>query len=553
MRLTFRKSSTKLIRGGGTSGVTVIFGRNGWSMTGGYQIASGAIQFVDEPYITDNAQKDILIAQSLGFFDSSNNTFTARYAAMKAINSDIKILPYLPPSEPKQGTGGSSGPAWIRDILDDDGHSSWYLRNTAGEQTESQFSAANLRSSWAVQFNTDNSAGRNFAEELAVQFNTAITKVNANGAMLPVIDGLFLDVVPPSFQKVFDVDSDPRTVSNQDFDQDGNAESTNDETDGGGVEADYGGVRMYRRGAATFPTEIVSAVGPNFVVFRNGGKDGLSYSAGNELGDADPLDQSEFYQHWGGNIFENAQKSLCCERNSGTNEYDYQGFNGLNQQSRHLARQKSSVIPEATHPWGKFGEHAVVVEMALLDRTPLAADFEMARYYWAFARLNGAVNAVSRGKSKPFPLMDEDVVYMGDTTDGLPPTMGTFDASVANAGTNADYTLRSPDFESGAGDFYWQLFEDAGTRYCVVARTDPTGVTVHGDGTAIAVQLPDYGSGNTVWKHLDGTDTGYVNPFTGMKYSNQTSSVNNGSAVDSGGSFGQIDLLPFHARLLVAA
>ncbi|MBW2527527.1 MAG: hypothetical protein JRI23_25320 [Deltaproteobacteria bacterium] len=531
-----------------------IFGRNGWSMTGAYVISNAGEQLVDEPYRSMNANKDLIIPQMFGFFTDQVNRFTGYYEGLKAINPDLKILPYTSPGAISKTGAGVGNPDWVKSFVDTDGHSSWLLRDSSGNTIESSWSAANLRMSWTVQFNTNNPAGRHYGGEFAYRLRQAIEQVNANGRMGDQIDGVYFDVVPPTFQVAYVVDSDPRVASDQDFNQDGSAEDRGDETDGLGSEDDYGGARMYRRGVIAFADAVTAELGSDFVLWRNSTRDGLDYSGTtNVLGDGDAKTESEFYRYWGGGIFEDCQRSLCCQRDGDTNTYPYQGWNGLEQQCRHVARIKSSNMPAAVHPWGKFGEHAVCVELAMLDRDPTQADYEMARYCWAFCRLNGVMNGLSRGKERPFPLLDEDVPYTGDTVDGLPPAMGTYDPATPPGGASNDFSLRSPDYSGANGSaFYWQLFvHPDGTRYCVIARTDAGGISAHGQGDAEDVQLPYYGDGNTAWYHLDGTDGEYANEHTGLGFSNQSPAINDGSQVPAGGSYGTIALRPFHARLLV--
>lgn len=547
-----------------STGGAPIFGRNGWFMTGGYMISNSNIQLVQEPYLTWNAEKDILIPQNFGYFSTPVNTATGRFKAIKAINPDIKILPYLSPSEVNKVSNGISQGSYNKELIEgSDGHTSWYLRDTSGNQVEALFSANSLRASYTIQFNTNNSSGQNYGEALADKVNTQVNAQFSNGKQIDYIDGFYWDVVPPAPQKIFVVgSSSPRVQALDDFDQDTVQDGRADETDGLGVEANYGGCRMMRRGAIDFKeaweAEFGTTVqGLDLVVWRNGTREGIDYSTAGVLKNADARDTSEFYQAWGGSIFEDVQNSLAFDPKDDPtgSQYVYQGWNGFEQTCRHAARIKAMTVPTASHPWGKFGEHALLMEYRAhrFYTTPRQEDLEHLRYGEFVARLCGAMSGVTCGKLYPSPMLDESVPYVGDTHDGVAPSMGTLSNSTPNGGTNADFTLRSPDYENGSADFYWEMYEDDdGKRWLWVGRTDAGTLTtgdLQGSGSAVTCNLPDYGAGNSGWKHFDATDNTYVNPYTGLQYRNQSPNINNGTVL-TGGTYGQIDLVPFTARLL---
>lgn len=532
---------------------------NSWFMTGGYQISNAGDQLVNEPALTYNAEKDILIPQMFGAFEAQCNTFAGYYKNVKDYNPNCKIIAYSSTLVVIRVRGSGVGwPDFNYDIINGTtGSPNWYLVDKDNNRVQSAFRADSQRvNCYANQFNISIN-GLNFPRAFLSEFFKNASTDGGNGRLLDVIDGIFMDVVDPAPQEVY-VDATPpatggdRVETNRDFNRNGVADQRNDET----IPADpaneggYGGARMLRRGAVKWVNDFENIFGPNQVLFRNGVRDGLDYSPPyGILRNGDPIDQSEYYKAWGGGIFETVQLGLGIRRNSSASSYDI-AFNGVGETCRHLARIKSSLIDN--HQWGKFGSHAIVVEAWLLDRAPTTADYNMARFLNGLIRLNGACSGLSKGKLQPFPTMDEDVFAIGDTIDGNPPVMGTFDPSVSSGGANNDYTLRSPDYEIGSADFYWQQYNSAdGTeKYIWVVRTDFSGGNTHGYGTAVACQLPPPGSGKK-WVHVDVRST----VTNGIRFTRaQDTALNNGSDIDAGiDPWGQVDLKPAHAVLLVSA
>lgn len=570
MRLTFRKSSNKLIRGGST-GVAAAgsWPENAWFLTGGYQISNADEQFVDEPWLTYNAEKDVLIPQMFAP-DRSMEAFTGYYKNVKDYNPNIKILSYSSPSVVRKSevyANGNSLVDYAYRVIVDAGESDWYLYDDAANLLQAKFSFNYTRANWCLQFQTDNSSGRNYAEEYFQQWHDNATTSNANGFMIDYIDGIYIDVAPPSPQEVYDYSSSPRTQSKPDFNNDGTADEDDEETIPDPItnEDGYGGARMERRGMVQWVDAFKGIFGSDFALFRNGTRDGLNYNwpSGGELkASTHAMTDSEFYQKWEGGNNEIIMGSLGIRRNTPNEAYDFV-LDGFHIQCRYQARQKACAFPEGTHIWGKYGTHALLCQFNLIDPADItggvwrAKDYDMARFITGFCRLNGSCTALNVSNQLSFPLMDEDCFPCGDTVDGNPPEMGTYTPSTAVNSNNLDYVLRSPDYESGSADFYWQEFltADGFNKYIWVLRSDWTGSSgEHGDGTTTDCQLPDPSSGipggTKVWKHIDTTST-VTTGIRSTRAQGSTGNANDGGDVKSGGSFGAVALLPAFAVMLV--
>ena len=535
---------------------------NSWFMTGGYQISNAGVQLVIEPYLTDNATKDLCVCQMHGPYTGTVTSFTGHYKNVKTINPNCKVGTYTSPSEVKkvesyvQGRVGWS--TWTYELVNSGsrGNTQWYLRDENGNLVQSKFSSNNARMNWCLQFLDDNSLGLNYAEQFFSEFFAQASVVNANGLFLDYVDFIFLDVAPPRGQEVYEYSVSPLVEVRPDLNNDG---SSDDDLDGEEIPADitdedgYGGARMVRRGLVQWIPAFKNIWPPSMVLWRNSTRDGLDYSSG-PLGDSiHPLDQSAFYQAWEGGVQENIMGAIGISKNDSTLEYDL-NFNQVEVLTRYNARVKANLLPEGSHPWGRFGSHAIPLQFKMLNPNLLGGDwrtkdYEMARFITGITRLIGSMTALNIDNRFPFPNMDEDVFPVGDTTDGLPPTMGTLDPSVAVNDTNADYTFRSPDFESGGADFYWQQYNTADglNKYIWVVRTDYAGSNVHGYGSDVACELPDPGSGKK-WVHIDVTST-VTNGIRATRA--QDTTLNAGQNVNAGGSFGAIDRKPAHSQLLV--
>jgi len=535
---------------------------NAWFLTGGYQI-SNAFQLVDSPDKEYNGEKDINIAQGGGPYPTKNSTYTGYYKSLKTFNPDIKLITYQSPAVVRKvefyNPPSASAVDWIYELVNgQDGTTQWYLRDSDGNQVQAGWSVEYSRMNWAQQFLDDNGKSQNYGEAYIQGFFDVHTTPNTNGRMIDFIDGVYWDVVPMLPQRVWQYGVSPRVADNQDFNNNSSADSTSDETDGSGTEANYGGCRMYRRGVKLCKEAYKTIYGSSMALGRNASKDGSEFNASNgSLGSSThAMTANEFYQIWDFGVSESMPGKIGCYKDNTNLNYELR-FNQFGVFGRYMARTKASLVAEGSHIWGKYGAHLILNQFQMLDPADLPGgvwrteDYNVARFITAVCRLTGTCTAINIDNRYPFPNLDEDVFPCGDTVSTNPPTLGTYDPATAVNGTDADFTLRSPDYETGIGDFYWEQFDTlaATEKYIWVLRSDWPGGTVHGDGIALACQLPDPGVGKK-WVHVDVRST----VLNGIRTTRaQDTTLNNGGDVDAGGSYGAVDLLPAHAVMLVTA
>lgn len=541
---------------------------NGWALTGGYMI-SDANQLETEPYATWNAEKDLCITQGFGPLPFIIEAFTRRYTYQKGINPNIKLLYYVDYTGVRADNTGDVGwPDYNRDLMTSGtrgGGESWWWHNTAGDRVTAPFApTTDYEINQCVQFLPNNSFGRNMPQQILFEMQEEGAKVNPEGVFLDVWDGIYLDVVPPTYQQPI-VFGQPGVNTNVDLNEDGVAESRSDED----IPVDpndedgYGGARMHRRALVQFIDFAQNIFGGDIIVWRNASRDGLDYTSGSLSTSTHPQTNSEYYQRWHGGIQEFSDLDIGLRRDLGAGSGYEIAYNGLTWFWVYQERIRANNVLAANHPWAngtnnKYISSACVLHDCRAWPTRTAADFNYIRAHGGFCALGSFMLAHRETTSRPLEPLDEFVYDWGDTvnpyggSDGDRHSMGDFDPSIAvGAGFPGNDWLgtRAADYTSGSGEFHFAEFDNV----LWVVRTDTTGAVggAHGDGTPIACQLPDPGP-SKVWKHMDFTTT-YTNPNTGFSTRNQDPSLNDGSAVDPGGSFGTVSLLPWHAVMLQRA
>jgi hypothetical protein len=531
---------------------------NGWAMTGQSIFAATDI-LQNEPYITWATERDLLFHQGLGWIhEGTNNAVTTRLKNLKDRNPNLKIILYtifdtgLSTSDGSAlSTGGGIGyQENMSDLLLSSSRSrpDWLLKSADDQQLYGSGGGeryAHRVQCYCTQFQTNNSFGRNLPEQVFHEHKTNFSVPRTDGVLLDYIDGMFFDVIGPMPQKTWDVNFQ-FYAGVGDLNNDGTNETKADET----IPADptnengYGGARMYRRGIATvdrcWNTTFWNTFGSQMAWGGNVTEHGIKYDF--ELANA-TLSTNEMYQTFTYTYHENSQLDLGIIRDETAKEYETR-WDGFDSFVRRAMRIKSLINP-TNHIWGRYGPHAHLVEVDLVTREPPAAiDYEVARLYAALCAFIGAIHGCQQWKGRAFPPLDEHHFVWGEAVDPNHPNPGT--DSFDSAGSW--FTIRSPDFESGVADFYFVEYE-----YVLwVFRSDFQSVstTWYGEGTPVNCELPNPGTGKK-WIHPD--LTAYTNPNTGHTTRNQGPTINDGSDVATGGTYGVVSLLPGHARMLQRA
>lgn len=528
----------------------------GFEFYGGYMISDQSGNFENDPAglpsLDWNAEKDVLIIQTLGWRISGLlDSAAERIRRIKDINPDIKIGWYFLPAEVSKDTGVSSVgyPDEIYDLINSPtrGTTNWYQVDVDGNKLESQFDPPRIHraNAYVPQFNDNNSFGRTMIEQFWAEHEQAFTEVRANGErLIDLIDFAYWDALDSGLERTFADGSDGSIARAPDQNRDGSAEGRFSEDIPANVDDEdgYGGARMQRRGAMIGLREFESVfAGTNTLMWRNGTKDGILYTAQNL---SDPPDTNEFYQQFDGSIHERINNDLGL-RDNGTG-YDVAFDNFESGIGRHV-RIRRMCKPADLHAWGAFGYYGLMNVVDLNTRGTYEQitqlDFAAARFYSGISALCGTMFAPYMNPRDPWPRPDERMMPWGSPVDAdYPERIGTLDMSAPYG----PFTMRDPDYETvGGARFWWQEFQNV--LWLVRGDPPPQGTNTYGQGSLATCILPPPQSGG-VWRAVDFTTT-YVNPTRGWTTRNNSPTVNNGSLAGANGLSPQ--LLPWHAQMFV--
>lgn len=526
--------------------------QNGDALYGGYITASQAKQFTTEPFKSWNEQMDIFIVQGLGWRDNNVLDQAATYFnAYKQANPISKLGYYFIASEPTKP--GSLGPT-ISGYNDEvyqlinagppRGTTDWYLRNPSGDLVESRFNPVlfHRANCYCVQFQTLNGNGSSFAAQFLLEHFLAFDQPRPAGKLRDLTDFMFMDVVPPLPEPVFQDGSNGATSDSFDQNNDGAAETRNDETTPANPanENGYGGARMHRRGAKQWLDIFKTLFGPNYPLWCNGTEDGIRYDF--NLSSGDPLQDSEFLGQWGGTPHEDFQNDIGARPNGTGYDISYDSFEtGI----KRFLRVQQRVMARDQHPWGPKGFDAVMTVVTANNRESLAAmtddDHEFIEFY-------GAINAILRGCYGPrgstggaWPRPDSYIMEWGDIVDPSY-SMGTVDLTASGA----PVTLRAYDYDSGGVKVYGIEY----ANICFLVRGDPPTIGANNFNTGSAANVPIPFDPGTGMKWIYPDFASYINPITGWASRNLMPAVYDGSDVGAGGSYGTIPMKPWIGRQL---
>ena len=498
---------------------------NGWAMQGGYNISQQPSHFSD-PWRTLNGEKDLLIYQW------RNQTAAQKQTELDALNwfatnhPGLNLIQYLAPDEVYKNSPFSAN-QHTADLIDGaNGNASWWLYNTDNVRVEASHDPTTLWKANASSVTPNNSSGESFAQAFhRIWWEYLDTAPYKRTTMLA---GLYHDVCPPYPQGVY-VDNGA-TSSNFDYERDGTATTRySDAANGGGT--------LFRSGLVRYVNAFKQNWGPFKAYWGNLTRYGLEYDAGNA---SMPLTSLETYQKFDGSIIENIGNLINMQQ-TGTG-YSNTGSGNPCPKTFFYRHDiiKSILVPDAQNALGRA---VVLTDWTMNNRVFESVDYDAQRTLGALCALCGAAlganKAAGGGPSEP---LDEFVYDWGDPVGGAP-SMGTLDI---NNPTKANYQMRAADYVNGAAQFHWQEYENV----LWVLRTDWTsqGANTYGSGTAVSCQLPDPGLGNK-WAHPD--LSAYTNPTTGRSTRNQAPTLNDGSDVAAGGTYGTVALKPAHAVMLV--
>ncbi len=498
---------------------------NGWAMQGGYQIGDSPGQMTDEPKRTYNGEKDLHIYQS-----RHQSQVVAELARLQDYGANFphcKLTPYVIPGEYSK-TQNFSFTTHTRELINDpiNGNLDWDLFNTTPVKVEADFNPTSLWKANESSVTPNNSLGESYPEA----YHKMLHGFYQDGR-IDFMHGMYHDVCPPVPQKV--KINNGASGSNFDYEKDGSSTART----GDDANLPAGGGTLFRLGIQRFRDSYTALFGSERAYLENVTRYGFDYRNGNMT--KFPLTDSEWFQSRDGGPFEGAESVLNLKATGTGYTNDGSGNPTPKEWFHRIALIKSSMKPDNLHPWGRA---VLLTEVHLNDRVPETIDFDAHRLVGGMSALNGDMLGANRSKNVPSQPLDEFVFDWGDPINSNHPVdaMGVLNL------TDATFVLRAADFTSGGANFHWIEFANV----LWVVRTDWFSQGAgdnYGTGSTVNCELPDPGSGKK-WIHPD--LSAYTHPRSGLSTRNQAPTLNDGSDVLGGGSFGQIALLPAYTNML---
>lgn len=412
------------------------------------------------------------------------------------------------------------------EFLDDanEGNADWYLRRASNNaKIEATFNPASLWFTNMARNSLVNSHGQTWQQKYWNYWKSKSVGAGTPSNVVAVTDGVFVDDVHCRPQTPMTVSNGTVTVTDADMNGDDVADGITDFSASGGAMLWCLGRLDSKTAFEAEYTAQSDGSGRVQAWYPNSGRFSTNYTDG---GGAPPLPISNhpFYHKLDFSFRESIALAFGITKTSTT--YNYNGVS-MSTACRDIAIHHAMLRPDSQNTVS--GKGCVILYTPIINRTPVADDFEFARLIGALALLHERAGpSISRGGVIPWS-PDEFLLELGNPL--APRNMGTLNENTAG------FTMRAPNVTIGAAQFYWAEFE----KGIVVARLDSPAVGVWPNGTAVTVTLPNPGAGKT-WQMPNAAS--YTNPITGRSMRNQQASVNNGATVTT------LSLKPYHARFV---
>lgn len=409
----------------------------------------------------------------------------------------------------------------ISDLIESptEGNPNWWMRRLNGAQIEAPFNPTTFWMVNGARSGLLNSLGETYQRarwrKLMALFNQGPTL-----DLLSRMSGFFQDDVHARMQTPMSVNNGAQVVTDPDFEQNGVAENITDFSAGAAA-----GCRKWCEGHLDSQSEL-KAQKPGFLWFSNSARCSTDYYDGGALPPL-PLSLHPWYAKLSMGLQENiAIAGLGITQSASA--YGYNGGGSLFHASRLLAIHQKMLLPDSQVAGGRA---SVVVHYNLIDRTPTAAEYELARFIFVLALLNERCSvSLSLSATKPLSL-DECLLELGAPL--ATRSLGTLNEA------NVGYTQRTADASVGVARFYWV---ETLLGLALLRGDSPTVGVYPSADAAVACPLPSADVGFK-WQRIDPSN--YTNPKTGRSMRNQQPSVNTGA--DAGAS---VALKPYHAIVL---
>ena len=412
------------------------------------------------------------------------------------------------------------------------GRSTWYMRTSGGAITEARFDPVN-------QYQLNGATGVAGTNNLGERYDQAFWRVidTAYNGGTPAnfadnfLSGYFVDNFNARAPDAYTGNGTTNQVNNLDMNGDAVAEVRNLYTfasNAGGKFWSDGGLNSKASFAARFP---------DLVMFPNAARWAYDYLDGTNQSPPLPLSLHPYYGKWEQFMKETQSNNLGLVPNQTALTYSFNGGGSASLCFKTLSIQEKFLCADSASPMGKAVQW---FESRVCNRNPPnSSDYTYARFLFACAMLMPRTGiCLNRNATRPFRL-DEFILEFGNPVGNR--SMGTLNE------TTLAFTMRAPDFTSGAAQFHWQRFEKA----IVVIRSDsPTVGAYPSADTAVACTLPAPGTGKK-WQRINAAT--YVSPaiYKGPGGTLVTRAMaSQDTTLNSGADATTISLKPYHAAIL---
>jgi hypothetical protein len=488
-------------------------------------ITSGLLSTAERDY---SGEKDFVIFQ---WFYPTDTRLASRSAGLGYIRTNYpgcKLAMYTIPNETMKtvGTATNDTRELTKALIEGpNGNLNWYARRLNGDTTEAQFDPVNYRQCNMATMDAGlNNLGERYDQAFYRVIDTSFNGGTPANFLDTYVDAIFVDnlnAMPPSFY----ITNGASTVTDMDFDDDGVVDVKNLYSS-----ASNAGGRMWAEGGLAIKETIESRF--DLMCVPNAARWAFNYFDAPGITPPLPLSEHPFYGQWAGLILKETFSRDMGFVKTATG-YAFDGGGGANLAFRRLTIHEKFLGPDED---SYAGRSAVLLESNAFNRTPIAADYDYARFLSACALLMGrCAPCVSIAANRAMPL-DELFLELGAPVGDR--SMGTLNESTLA------WTLRSPDFENGVADFYWARF----AKGIVVVRLDSPAVGAYPSAdAAVSCTLPAAGTGKK-WQRVNAAT--YVSPAIYAAPNTTRAMRSQNTTLNSGADASTVSLKPFHAAFI---
>jgi hypothetical protein len=500
--------------------------------------------------LMNDAEKDFCGERSVFMFQwfyPTNGRLSSRTTACSYIKTNYPgchLIMYTEVFETVKTVSSPQNSAmeFLHDLIEGpNGNLNWYLNTASGLRTECRYSpSTQWQCNGSVLVAGLNSSGQRLDQAYYPALWASFNGGSPANFASTYLDGLFVDNLEAK-HPTLTVNNGQSTSGGIPVTQqaDMNADGTIDVRNNYASNSVTAGGKYWSDGCLAIKATIEDVIGPTRLVMPNGARWTYDYFDGSGSNPPLPLSSHPYYGKWEMPMKETVSNDFGLIPNQSALTYSFNGGGGADLAFRRMTMQQLFLKPNDSD--SVTGRCCALLEARAVNRATLGTtDYDYARFFLGCALLMPRVAfCVNVAAVRPMPL-DELIVELGNPIGQR--SMGTLNE------TNLNWTLRAPDFTSGAAKFYWAIFE----KGIVVVRLDSPAVGAWPSAdSAVACTLPSAGSGKK-WQSINAAT--YTSPaiYKGVggtlvtrAMRSQNTTLNNGADRTSTPS-----LKPFQAVIL---